>query len=70
MFILRGIRKKWKQPIYFNFVNGATKKDDLVYIFCDQGTNNQSAIKKLVQETEKRYKRRGSQLLEFHFEVN
>ena len=30
--MLRGIRRKWKQPVYYNFVNGATKKEDLTAI--------------------------------------
>lgn len=30
--MLRGIRRKWKQPIYYNFVNGGTKSIDLVHI--------------------------------------
>lgn len=30
--MLRGIRRKWKQPVYYNFVNGATKNNDLVNI--------------------------------------
>lgn len=30
--MLRGIKRKWKQPVYYNFVNGGTKKADLVHI--------------------------------------
>lgn len=30
--MLRGIRRKWKQPVYYNFVSGATKKNDIAYI--------------------------------------
>lgn len=30
--MLRGIKRKWKQPVYYNFVNGATKHMDLVTI--------------------------------------
>lgn len=30
--MLRGIRRKWKQPIYYNFVQSATKKYDLMNI--------------------------------------
>lgn len=30
--MLRGIRRKWKQPVYYNFVNGATKSPDLMTI--------------------------------------
>ncbi|XP_072398747.1 uncharacterized protein [Diabrotica undecimpunctata] len=32
VFMLRGIRRKWKQPVYYNFSNGATKTIDLVHI--------------------------------------
>lgn len=86
--MLRGIRRKWKQPIYYNFVNGATKKDDLVRILkdivrkchsiglnivatiCDQGSNNQRAIKKLIEETKETYNRRNIQFLGSHFEID
>lgn len=86
--MLRGIRRKWKQPIYYNFVSGSTKRDDLVHILkdvirkchsiglnivatiCDQGSNNQSAIKKLLEETEETYKRRNIQFLGSHFEID
>lgn len=30
--MLRGIKQKWKQPVYFNTVNGATKAADIVRI--------------------------------------
>lgn len=30
--MLRGIKRKWKQPIYYNFVNGGTKNVDIVRI--------------------------------------
>lgn len=30
--MLRGIRRKWKQPVYYNFANGGTKKYDLMNI--------------------------------------
>lgn len=69
--MLRGIFHKWKQPVYYNAVRGATKSIDIVKIIklivaeaqaagliivatvCDQGTNNVSAIKTLIAETQK-----------------
>lgn len=30
--MLRGINRKWKQPVYYNFVNGATGNADIVKI--------------------------------------
>lgn len=30
--MLRGIKKKWKQPVFYNFVTGATKHADIIYI--------------------------------------
>ncbi|KAI4468052.1 thap domain-containing protein 9 [Holotrichia oblita] len=32
VFMLRGIRSKWKQPLYYNAVTGATKAADIVRI--------------------------------------
>lgn len=89
VFMLRGIHKKWKQPIYFNFCNGSTKHPDIMRtikmivravreaglqilaVVCDQGTNNVSAIKKLIADTSADYKRVGKvQKKEFVFEVD
>lgn len=35
VFMLRGIRRKWKQPVYYNVVNGGTKSIDIVRIIKD-----------------------------------
>ncbi|KAI4463167.1 thap domain-containing protein 9 [Holotrichia oblita] len=40
VFMLRGINKNWKQPIYFDFVNGATKNFKIM-----------STIKEIVRKT-------------------
>ena len=67
VFMLKGIIKNWKQPIFFNFSLGATKSADIARIIkiiikkakdiglhviatvCDQGSNNVTAIKSLVE---------------------
>lgn len=67
--MLRGVTKKWKQPILYHFVKGAAKatiimktvKDiiraaknsgfTVLATICDQGSNNVSAVKQLVEDT-------------------
>ncbi|KAJ8911915.1 hypothetical protein NQ315_016256, partial [Exocentrus adspersus] len=87
VFMLRGIRRKWKQPVAYHFVNGATKYPDIMNIvksiiskcneiglcvmatICDQGTNNEAAIRELIDTTKQNYLRNGVTLEENIFEV-
>ncbi|KAF2890146.1 hypothetical protein ILUMI_16027, partial [Ignelater luminosus] len=60
-FMVRGIRKRWKQPILYNFTSGPAKS-----------TNNSAAIKHLVRETRENKLRMGQEMdsSEFNFEIN
>ncbi|KAI4455465.1 hypothetical protein MML48_9g00002322 [Holotrichia oblita] len=87
VFMLRGINRKWKQPIVYQFVHGGVKYINIVRTIkeivrrtfnsglhivstiCDQGTNNQSAITYLINETRMAYQRRGENLHGNVFEV-
>lgn len=48
VYMLRGIRKKWKQPLYYNFCSGATKTYDIKKILIDIITKCDSIGLKIV----------------------
>lgn len=88
VFMLRGIRKKWKQVVAYVFVEHSFRKENLatfitsiirksteiglhvVATVCDQGSNNEGAIKLLYQKTERKYAAKGEESRRFGFDVD
>ncbi|CAK1579730.1 unnamed protein product [Parnassius mnemosyne] len=82
VFMIKGIRRQYKQPVAYYFTNSLNKfelktiikevvnvqKSELVVLatVCDQSTVNVGAIEKLIKETKANYLRKGNNINNFY----